>query len=96
MADLPSDSTDDRRVITEGFFQREVDLSRTATATFLRDLADQIDDHDEVTISSDEWEIPFAFVEPIEVEVEFSGDRDPELEIEIEFTGGSEDRLQVS
>ena len=28
MADLPSDQSDGRRVITEGFFQREVDLSR--------------------------------------------------------------------
>ncbi|PSP85898.1 amphi-Trp domain-containing protein [Halobacteriales archaeon QS_1_68_17] len=85
MADLPSNETNDGTVVTEGYFEREVLLSRDETATFLRELADQIDAGTELTVSSDEWEIPFQYGEPIEVEVEFVGEREKELEIELEF-----------
>jgi amphi-Trp domain-containing protein len=85
MPELPNDRGNEQRVVTEGYFEREVRLSRGATATFLRDLADQLDASNELTVSSDEWEIPFRFGEPIEVEVEFIGDRKRELEIELEF-----------
>lgn len=85
MVTLPTDGSDDQRVVTEGYFEREVRLSRTETATFLRDLADQIENGTELTLSSDEWEIPFQFSDPINVEVEFIGERKRELEIEVEF-----------
>lgn len=85
MADLPSDNMNEPTVITDGYFQREVHLSRASTATFLRELADQIEAGSELTVSSDDWQIPFEFREPIEVEVEFSSHREKELEIEIEF-----------
>jgi len=85
MPELPNDGGNEQRVVTEGYFEREVRLSRAATATFLRDLADQLDTGNELTVSSDEWEIPFRFGEPIGVEVEFIGDRKRELEIELEF-----------
>ncbi|WP_129113491.1 amphi-Trp domain-containing protein [Halegenticoccus tardaugens] len=96
MAKLPSGGRDDRTVITEGYFEREVHLSREATASFLRELADQLERDTELTVSSADWEIPFAYREPIEVEVEFVSQHEGELEIEIEFTGvRGEDTLTV-
>lgn len=85
MATLPSDDASERNVITDGYFEREVHLSRTAAATFLRELADQLEAGTELTVSSDDWRIPFAYREPIEVEVEFTSHRGKELEIELEF-----------
>ena len=85
MANLPSDNADDPTVITDGYFEREVDLSRESTATFLHELADQIETGTELTVSSDDWRIPFSFREPIEVEVEFTSHNEKELELEIEF-----------
>ena len=90
---LPTDRTTERKVITDGFFEREVYLSREETATFLRDLADSIEDDTTLTISSTEWELPFEYREPIEVEIEFTNHRERELEVELEFTepkGGSD------
>lgn len=96
MADLPG-TDDGKRRITEGYFEREVRLSRSATAAFLRDLADQIESEPRLTISTEEWEIPFEFQEPIEVEVEFVGERHGQLEVELEFEHSPEDdRIDVS
>jgi amphi-Trp domain-containing protein len=97
MVDLPDNQTNEQTVVTDGYFEREVRLSAGATATFLRDLADQIESGNDLTISSDDWQIPFTFREPIEVEVEFIGDGSRELEIELEFEWGEEDQdLDVS
>lgn len=85
MPELPTNEGNEQRVVTDGYFEREVHLSATETATFLRQLADQIADGDELTISSGDWEIPFRFGEPIEVEVEFLGGREGERELEIEL-----------
>lgn len=83
--DFPDDHETEQTTVTDGFFEREVRLSREATAAFLHDLADQIESDTRLTISTSEWEIPFEFREPIEVEVEFTGGREAELEIEVEF-----------
>lgn len=97
MVDLPDNETNEQTVVTDGYFEREVRLSTSATATFLRDLADQIEDGSDLTVSSDDWKIPFSFREPIEVEVEFIGDRKRELEIELEFEWEDDDKnLDVS
>jgi amphi-Trp domain-containing protein len=85
MVELPGSESNEQTVVTEGYFEREVRLSAADTATFLRQLADQLDAGNELTVSSEEWEIPFRFGEPIEVEVEFIGERKRELEIELEF-----------
>jgi amphi-Trp domain-containing protein len=85
MPELPNDESNRQRVVTDGYFEREVRLSREMTAAFLRELADQIETDNELTVSGDDWEIPFRFSEPIEVEVEFIGERKRELEIELEF-----------
>lgn len=84
--DFPDKGTEHRKTITSGFFEREVHLSREETAAFLRHLADGIEDDTRITVSGEDWEIPFAYREPIEVEVEFSKQREGELEIEVEFT----------
>ena len=62
---------------------------------YVSELADQLEAGDELTISSDEWEIPFQFREPIEVEVEFIGDGSRELEVELEFEWADDDALPV-
>lgn len=83
---VPDDRTSDRRTITSGFFEQEVNLSSEETATFLRDLADQLEEGSSFTVSASEWEIPFDYGDPIEVEIEFAAQRERELEIELEFT----------
>jgi amphi-Trp domain-containing protein len=88
--EFPEDRSRERTTITDGFFEREVYLSGEETATFLRELADAVEDDTRLTISSDEWEIPFEYREPIEVEVEFTRGREHELEIEVEFTAPRE------
>lgn len=85
MVELPDDESNEQTIVTDGYFEREVRLSASATASFLRNLADQIESGSDLTVSSDDWEIPFEFREPIEVEVEFIGDEKRELEIELEF-----------
>lgn len=89
-ANLPSGDGTGRRTVTDGFFEREVYLSREETAEFLRNLADQIESETQITVSSEEWEIPFEYDSPIEVEVEFAERRQKELEIELEFTEPSD------
>lgn len=83
--EFPDDRHGDQTTVTDGFFEREVQLSSEQTATFLRDLADQIEGEPRLTVSTTDWSIPFEFAEPIEVEVEFTGGRQDELEIELEF-----------
>lgn len=96
MADLPG-TEDGPQKITDGYFEREVRLSREATAEFLRDLADQIEAEPRLTVSTEEWEIPFKFDEPIEVEVEFVGEKHGQLEVELEFEHSpDDDRIDVN
>ena len=85
MADMLNENTNQPAGMTDGYFEREVDFSRESTARFLRELADQIDDGTELTISGNDWQIPFEYREPIEVEVELTSHHEKELEIEIEF-----------
>jgi amphi-Trp domain-containing protein len=84
--DFPDEGRNDRTVITDGFFEREVYLSKRETAAFLRDIADSIESDHELTISGNDWKIPFSYREPIEVEVEFTSRNESELEIELEFS----------
>ena len=92
-----SDESGRKQAVTGGEFERELDLDRETTADFLEDLADQLRAGNSLTVSGDDWEIPFEYAEPIEVEIEPEGDEeDRELEIEIEFEwGGDGDSLEV-
>ncbi len=98
MAEIPSESSEkEKRVITDGSKEHEVYLNREQVADILSDLAEQMRKGDKITISTDEWELPFSFREPIELEIEFEGYGDKELEIELEFDGKTEDKApQIS
>lgn len=83
--DFPSNQSNEVETITDGFFEREVYLSGSQTATILRTIADALDQGNELLISGDNWEIPFEYDEPVEVEIEFSSHSGRELELELEF-----------
>lgn len=76
-----------RHVITKGDIEWETHLNKEQLADFLISLGEQLKKGDEITVKTNEWEIPFKFREPIELEIEFEGHGDKELEIEIEFKG---------
>ncbi|NGM70897.1 amphi-Trp domain-containing protein [Natronolimnobius sp. AArcel1] len=93
-ADEPSD---DRTVIRAGRkFEQEYRLDAADAGEFLIALGEQLRNGDELTISDssgdEAWELPFAFGEPVNLEIEFDGMGDPELEIELELPGRSNDQ----
>jgi amphi-Trp domain-containing protein len=89
MAEIPEqkETEEENEVITEGYFEEEFHVSSEEAGEFLAELAEQIQESDEVNVKGDGWEIPFTFGEPVEIEVQFEGS-DPELEFEIELEGG--------
>lgn len=74
-------------------FEREYRLDASGAGEFLIALGEQLRDGDEVTITDEEegWELPFAFGEPVELEVDFDGVGDPELEVEVEIPGRTDE-----
>ncbi len=66
----------------QGHFSQEFYLNRDQLATFLRDLANEVENEGEIRINTDEWELPFNSRKNAEVEIELEED---ELEIEVEF-----------
>lgn len=99
MEDAPStepettDEKTDRAVIRAGRdFETEYRLSAEAVGEFLIKLGTQLKDDSELTIVDEEWELPFAFGEPIEVEIDYEGVGEEELEIEIEIPGATDER----
>lgn len=91
MPDIPVEEKKEKRVVSEGDLEWEVNLDREQVADFLISLGEQMKKGDQVTVSTEEWEIPFSFREPIELEIEFEGYGERELEIEVEFKGKVED-----
>jgi amphi-Trp domain-containing protein len=86
----------DRTVIREGRdFEQEYRLSAADAGEFLVNLGEQLQAADELTLvdeSGDEaWELPFAFGEPVELEIDYEGMGEPELEIEVEIPGKTGD-----
>ncbi len=97
MAEIPTKEERQEKVITEGNLEHEVYLNREQMADFLIALGEQMKKGDEVTVKTADWEIPFRFREPIELEIDFEGYGEKELEIEIEFKGKREDEVpQIS
>ncbi|WGI18023.1 amphi-Trp domain-containing protein [Methanonatronarchaeum sp. AMET-Sl] len=80
-----------KRVI-EGRFEEEVHMTRKETAEFLRNLADEIEESNEIKITTNEWELPFKIRNDVEVEIELEGD---ELEIELEFERYTDKKLKL-
>jgi len=66
-------------------------LDAAEAGAFLVELGTQLQSGDEITLSTDEWELPFAFGEPVELEIDFEGMDDPELEIELELPGRTDE-----
>ena len=88
-----SDDADERTVIRNGReFEREYRLDADEAGAFLVELGEQLQDGDELTITDEEWELPFAFGEPVEVEVDFDGVGDPELEVELSLPGRTDEK----
>lgn len=77
--------------ITDGYFEEEYYVSAADAGAFLGELAEQFAADEEITITGDDWELPFAFGEPVKLDIEFEGDGEPELEIEVELSGRIED-----
>jgi amphi-Trp domain-containing protein len=95
MAD--SETTDDaateRTIIRTGReFEQEYRLDASEAGEFLINLGEQLRDGDELTIVTDEWELPFAFGEPVELEIDFDGVGESELEIEVELPGRTDEK----
>lgn len=92
MVEVPKDESEDKKTI-QGSFSQEFYMGKGEVAALLRNLADEIERGNELTIKTEEWELPFMFRDEVEVEVEL--DNDKELEIELEFERGSESKISV-
>lgn len=92
MPEIPAEDEEaTMTTITDGYFEEEYHISAEDAGDFLIELGEQFRDADEITITGDDWELPFAFGEPIELDIEFEGDGEPELEVEVELSGRVED-----
>ncbi|WP_251331289.1 amphi-Trp domain-containing protein [Haloplanus pelagicus] len=87
-----SDSESDRTTIRTGReFEREYRLDASEAGAFLIELGEQLRADGELTISTDEWKLPFAFGDPVGLAIDFDGVGDPELEIELELPGRTDE-----
>lgn len=82
-----SSSEEDRTVISGRNFEQEYRVDASEAGEFLIALGEQLRDGDDVRIETDEWELPFAFGEPVELEIDYEGVGEPELEIEVTLPG---------
>ena len=88
-----TDTDSERTVIRAGReFEQEYRLDASEAGEFLIAVGEQLRDGDELTISEDEWELPFAFGEPVELELDFEGMGDPSLELELELPGRTDEQ----
>lgn len=85
MTEIPTQENNQKHVITKGDIEWNTYLNKNQIADFLISLAEQLKKGEELTIKTKEWEIPFSFREPIELEIEFEGTKEKELEIELTF-----------
>jgi amphi-Trp domain-containing protein len=90
---MADDDTDtERTVIKSGReFEQEYRLSAEEAGDFLVAIGEQLQSGDDLTIVEDEWELPFAFGEPVGLEVDYDGVGEPELEIEVELPGKTDE-----
>ncbi|MFT4944656.1 MAG: amphi-Trp domain-containing protein [Halovenus sp.] len=82
----------ERTLIREGRdFEQEYRLSAAEAGRFLIEIGEQLQEGEELTITGDEWKLPFRFGDPVELEVEFEGYDEQELEVEIEIPGTTDE-----
>jgi len=87
--------TDEPTVIRQGReFEREYRLSAAQAGEFLVAVGERLRDGEDLTVDDPdgEWRLPFAFGEPVELELDYEGVGDPELEIEVEMPGQTDER----
>lgn len=72
-------------------YEQSFRLDAEEAGKFLVELGTQLQEGDELTISTDEWELPFAFGEPVELGIDYEGVGEPELEIELELPGRTDE-----
>ncbi len=95
MAEVPAQPDDEPSIetVTDGYFEEEYYVSAEDAGEFLIELGEQFSDGGSITLSGDDWELPFSFGEPVKLDIEFEGDGEPELEIEVELSGRVEDEV---
>jgi amphi-Trp domain-containing protein len=87
-----SGADEERTTIRSGRnFEETFRLDASEVGEYLIALGEQLRDDDELTIVGDDWELPFAFGQPVQLEVEYGGVDGPELEIEIELPGRTDE-----
>jgi amphi-Trp domain-containing protein len=94
MPEVPAEEEEEEptiETVTDGYFEEEYYISAADAGDFLIELGEQFKEQDEITVTGEEWELPFAFGEPVKLDIEFEGDGEPELEIEVELAGRLED-----
>lgn len=89
----PVEAETERTLIRQGRdYEETFRLDASEAGRFLVDLGEQLQSGEELTITTDEWELPFAFGEPVELAIDFEGVDEPELEIELELPGRSDEK----
>jgi amphi-Trp domain-containing protein len=92
MPEVPAEAEEPTvETITDGYFEQEYYISAADVGDFLIELGEQFKADHEITLTGEDWELPFAFGEPINLDIEFEGDGEPDLEIEVELSGRIED-----
>ena len=91
MPEVPTEDESGIETVTDGYFEEEYYIGAEDAGEFLIELGEQFTDDGEITITGEGWELPFAFGEPVKLDIEFEGDGEPELEIEVELAGRVED-----
>ena len=92
MTDSKTDANERTTIRTGRDFEQEYRLDASEAGSFLIELGEQLRDDEELTIETDEWELPFAFGEPVELEIDFEGVGEPTLEIELELPGRTDEK----
>jgi len=91
-ADARDETESDLTLIREGRdFEQEYRLSAAEAGRFLVEIGEQLQESDDLTITGDEWKLPFSFGEPVELDVEYEGYGEQELEIEVEIPGRTDE-----
>jgi amphi-Trp domain-containing protein len=79
-------SDDEKTTIRAGRdFEQTYRLDARSAGEFLVALGEQLQSGGELTITAEEWELPFSVGEPVELEVDYEGVEVPTLEIELEL-----------
>ena len=86
------DAGTERTTIRRGRdYEETFRLDAAEAGRFLIAVGEQLQEGDELTLTTDEWELPFAFGEPVELEIDFEGMGDPSLELELELPGRTDE-----